>query len=130
MTAAASAAGIAASRPAGGLRVVRERHQLRRDTRTHDQRRRREPPVVPGTAGLDARPCQVQRPIQRRQRGGLEDEPRPGRPGHLQPVAQQPEPRHVGRAADSVAHQDLGRGAVEGTHLLDGRLEVGIGRLP
>ena len=79
---------------------MRERHQLRRDTRRHDQRRRREPPVVPGAAGLHARPRQVQRPIERRQRRGLEDEPGPRRPRHLQPVAQEPEPRHVGRAAD------------------------------
>ena len=47
--------------PARGLRVVRERDQLRGDAVADGERRCREPPVVRGAAGLDAGPGEVER---------------------------------------------------------------------
>ena len=79
-------------------------------------------------AGLHARSRHVQRTIERRQRSSLEDESRSRRARHLEPVAEEPEPGHVGRSVDPVAHEDLGRGAVEGAHPVDGGREVGIAR--
>ena len=58
-----------------------------------------------GAAGLDPRRGELERALERRQRRRLEHEPRPGRAGHLEAVAEQAEAGHVRRAADPVSRR-------------------------
>src|SRR5206468_9717428 len=50
------------------------------------------------------------------------------RAGHLEPVAEEPETGHVGRATDSLRDQHLCSRTVEDPHLVDRRREVPLGR--
>ena len=53
-------------------------------------------------AGLDACPGNIERSGQGWEGRRVEDEPRPGAAGHLQPVPEQPEPGDIGCAGDPV----------------------------
>ena len=115
-----------AGRPRSAGRARARRARARRPR--HLQRRRGEPAVVARAAGLDAGAGEVERTVERGERRRLEHEPRARCPRHLEPVAEQPEARDVGRAADPVPDEDLGRRPVERAHLVDRGIEVGVGR--
>ncbi len=91
------------------------------------QRGQHEPPVVRGTAGLDAGRGQVERAVERREGGGIEDEAGAGRARHLEPMAEEAEAGHVGGGGHPVCDEHLGRGAVERAHLVDRGSEM-VGR--
>ena len=63
-------------------------------------------------------------PSSDRQGGRIEHELYARRPRHLQPVAEQAEAGHVGRAPDASLDEDLGRGPIQPPHLGDRRGEV------
>ncbi len=76
------------------------------------------------SARLYTGPCQLERPVEGRQRRAPEHEPRAGCPGHLQAVPQQAEAGDVGGPRQAVRDESLRGRAVQRAHLVDRSGEV------
>src|SRR4029079_10008900 len=111
---------------AGRLRIERQRDALRTDSRAGAQRRTDEAAVVRRPARLDASRRRLEGGGEGGQGGGLEREERARRPGHLEPVAEQPEARDIGRRANAVRDEHVRGGRVQPAHPVDRGREVGI----
>jgi len=110
--------------PAGRLGVMGQRHQLRRHTGSDCQVGRYEPAVVGRAPGLHAGSREFERAVEYRKGSRLEPEPRARGSGHLEPVAEQPEARDVGRCQHLARDEHLRGRPVERTHLVHRRREV------
>src|SRR5258706_11699961 len=114
---------------AGRLGLVREGHEPGGQLEAEHELGADESTVMRGATRLDPGPCQIERAIEGGQLRGIKHEPRPRRPSHLEPMAEEAEPGDVRRAADAIRNQDVGSGPIERPNLIYGALKIGVGGL-